>query len=309
MKITDLLNIEYPIIQGAMAQISTAPLVGAVSEAGGLGIIASGGMTKDQLKNEIQAVRKMTDKPFGVNLMLMMPGIKDLVEVIIEEKVPVVTTGAGSPKHVLPYLKEAGIKVIPVIPNASIAKKMEDLGCDAVVVEGQEAGGHIGSVSTMVLLPSVVRAVNIPVIAAGGIANGETMAAAYALGADGVQCGTIFLATHECPVPQVYKDMVVEAKETSTIVTGRKMKSPVRSLVTPMTSEYVEKEFAGASKEELLKMTEGSLYEAAVKGNVEKGSFMCGESAGLVNEIVSCETVIKTLMEDAKKVAKNLEIE
>lgn len=307
MKLTDLLNIEYPVLQGAMAQISTAPLVAAVSKAGGLGIIASGGMSADQLRNEINEVRKVTDKPFGVNLMLMMPGIKELVEVIIEEKVPVVTTGAGTPKHVLPFLKEAGIKVIPVVPNANIAVKMEELGCDAVIVEGCEAGGHIGTVTTMVLVPQVVRSVSIPVIAAGGIAKGASMAAAMVLGASGVQSGTVFLATEECPIPDTYKEMVVNAKETSTVVTGNTTKSPVRSLANEMTLEYLEKENAGASKEELEKLTEGSLYKAAVLGDVNRGSMMSGQVAGLVDKVDTCKNVIENMVNDARALIKELE--
>ncbi len=308
MKITELLGIEYPIIQGAMAQISTSELVGAVSEAGGLGILASGGMTKEILRDEIHKVRAMTKKPFGVNLMLMMPNIKELVEVIIEESVPVVTTGAGTPKHIMPYLKEAGIKVIPVIPNAKIAQKMEALGCEAVIAEGAEAGGHIGTVNTMVLIPSVVNTVNIPVIAAGGIANGNTMAAAFALGASGVQCGSAFLATEECPIPDAYKQKVIETIETETVVTGTNLGHPVRSIRNTLTETYLQMEKEGASKDELEKLTEGSLYKAAKLGDIDYGSMMCGQSAALVHEIRSSKTVIETMVKDAKNIIHNLSL-
>lgn len=308
MKLTELLSIEFPIIQGAMAQIAMAPLAAAVSKAGGLGIIASGGMTPDQLRDEIKQVRQLTDRPFGVNLMLMMEGVEALVQVIIEEKVPVVTTGAGTPKRFMPQFKEAGIKVIPVVPNAKIAMKMEAIGCDAVIAEGSEAGGHIGSVSTMVLVPQVVRSVSIPVIAAGGIANGSTMAAAFALGAIGVQCGTVFLATKECPIPDSYKQKVVEASETSTVITGASQNHPVRVLGNEMTQRYLEMEKAGASAEELEAITAGSLYRAAKLGDVVTGSMMCGQSGGLVDEIKTVETVINELYENAKEIAKTLTI-
>ena len=308
MKLTELLSIEFPIIQGAMAQIAMAPLAAAVSKAGGLGIIASGGMTPDQLRDEIKQVRQLTDRPFGVNLMLMMEGVEALVQVVIEEKVPVVTTGAGTPKRFMPQFKEAGIKVIPVIPNVKIAMKMEAIGCDAVIAEGSEAGGHIGSVSTMVLVPQVVRSVSIPVIAAGGVANGSTMAAAFALGAIGVQCGTVFLATKECPIPDSYKQKVVEASETSTVITGASQNHPVRVLGNEMTQQYLEMEKAGASAEELEAITAGSLYRAAKLGDVVTGSMMCGQSGGLVDEIKTVETVINELYENAKEIAKTLTI-
>lgn len=308
MKLTELLSIEFPIIQGAMAQIAMAPLAAAVSKAGGLGIIASGGMTPDQLRDEIKQVRQLTDRPFGVNLMLMMEGVEALVQVVIEEKVPVLTTGAGTPKRFMPQFKEAGIKVIPVIPNAKIAMKMEAIGCDAVIAEGSEAGGHIGSVSTMVLVPQVVRSVSIPVIAAGGVANGSTMAAAFALGAIGVQCGTVFLATKESPIPDSYKQKVIEASETSTVITGASQNHPVRVLGNEMTQRYLEMEKAGTSTEELEAITAGSLYRAAKLGDVVTGSMMCGQSGGLVDEIKTVETVINELYENAKEIAKTLTI-
>lgn len=308
MKITELLDIEYPIFQGAMAQISTADLVGAVSEAGGLGIIASGGMNVEQLRSEIRKVRAMTSKPFAVNLMLMMPGVDDLVDLIIEEDVKIVTTGAGTPKRFMPKLKAANIKVIPVIPNVNIAKKMEALGCDAVIAEGFEAGGHIGSVSTMVLVPSVAEAVSIPVIAAGGIAVGAEMAAAFALGAQGVQCGTVFLASKECPVSFAYKQQVLNANETSTVVTGTTLGHPVRAISNTLTSQYLMLEREGASQETLENETVGSLMKAVVDGDIENGTLMSGQSAGLVSEIKSVKEIIETLMHDAKRIVSNLVI-
>lgn len=296
MKITDLLGIEYPIFQGAMAQISMAPLVSAVSEAGGLGVLASGGMTPDELRDQIQEIKRSTSKPFAVNLMLMMPGVEDLVQVIIEEDVPVVTTGAGTPKRFMPALKEAGIKVFPVVPNVKIAKKMEELGCDGVIAEGMEAGGHIGSVTTMVLTPSVVNAINIPVITAGGISSPQAYRAALALGASGVQCGSIFLATHECPIPQSYKEKVLEADEVSTTLTGVQAGHPVRVLQNKLTDEYLKLEKENASSEELENLTQNSLYKAAKLGDMEWGSIMAGQSSGLVTKIQSVPEVLNYII-------------
>ena len=259
MSITKLLQIKYPIFQGAMAQISHYQLAAAVSEAGGLGIIASGGMTGEQLREEIRELRKLTDKPFGVNIMLMMKNIKDIVTVIIEEKVPVVTTGAGTPKHIMPYLKEAGVKVIPVVASVKHAQKMQELGVDAVVAEGSEAGGHIGETNTMALIPQIVDAVDIPVIAAGGIADGRGLAAAFTLGAQGVQMGTVFLASDECPIAKAYKEAVLAATDTATAVTGRIAGAPVRCIRNEMTDHYIELEQKGTNREELEEITIGSL--------------------------------------------------
>ena len=235
MTITKLLGIKYPVFQGAMAQIARYQLASAVSNAGGLGIIASGGMSPEQLREEIVNCKKYTDKPFAVNLMLMMHNINEIIDVVIEEGVGIVTTGAGTPRKYMPKLKEAGIKVIPVIPSVKAAKKMEELGCDAVVVEGMEAGGHVGESTTMALLPQVTSAVNIPVIAAGGIADGRGVAAAYCLGASGVQMGTVFLATEECPVSENYKNAIIEAVDTSTTLTGTKFGAPVRGIKNELT--------------------------------------------------------------------------
>lgn len=230
-RVTELLGIQYPVFQGAMAQISRHQLVSAVSNAGGLGILASGGMTADEVREEIRKTKALTDKPFAVNLMLMMDNVAEIVEVLIEEGVKVVTTGAGTPKPYMPRLKEAGIKVVPVIPSVKLALKMQELGCDAVVAEGMEAGGHIGETASMPLTRQVAAALDIPVICAGGVADGHGVVAAFALGAEGVQMGTVFLAAEECPIPDSYKQAVLDAVDTSTVVTGRKFKAPVRCIV------------------------------------------------------------------------------
>ena len=309
MTITKLLGIKYPVFQGAMAQIARYQLASAVSNAGGLGIIASGGMSPEQLREEIVNCKKHTDKPFAVNLMLMMHNIDEIIDVVIEEGVGIVTTGAGTPRKYMPKLKEAGIKVIPVIPSVKAAKKMEDLGCDAVVVEGMEAGGHVGESTTMALLPQVTRAVNIPVIAAGGIADGRGVAAAYCLGASGVQMGTVFLATEECPVSENYKNAIIEAVDTSTTLTGTKFGAPVRGIKNELTKRYHELEEKSSTLMELEELTLGSLRKAAYEGDVENGSIMSGQIAGLVNEIRPVKDVIEGILEEAKEVLAKTKIE
>ena len=309
MAITKLLGIKYPVFQGAMAQIARYQLASAVSNAGGLGIIASGGMSPEQLREEIVNCKKHTDKPFAVNLMLMMHNIDEIIEVVIEEGVGIVTTGAGTPRKYMPKLKEAGIKVIPVIPSVKAAKKMEELGCDAVVVEGMEAGGHVGESTTMALLPQVTSAVNIPVIAAGGIADGRGVAAAYCLGASGVQMGTVFLATEECPVSENYKNAIIEAVDTSTTLTGTKFGAPVRGIKNELTKRYHELEEKSSTLMELEELTLGSLRKAAYEGDVENGSIMSGQIAGLVNEIRPVKDVIEGIFEEAQKVLEETKIE
>ena len=309
MTITKLLGIKYPVFQGAMAQIARYQLVSAVSNAGGLGIIASGGMSPEQLREEIVNCKKHTDKPFAVNLMLMMHNIDEIIDVVIEEGVGIVTTGAGTPRKYMPKLKEAGIKVIPVIPSVKAAKKMEELGCDAVVVEGMEAGGHVGESTTMALLPQVTSAVNIPVIAAGGIADGRGVAAAYCLGASGVQMGTVFLATEECPVSENYKNAIIEAVDTSTTLTGTKFGAPVRGIKNELTRRYHELEEKSSTLMELEELTLGSLRKAAYEGDVENGSIMSGQIAGLVNEIRPVKDVIEGIFEEAQKVLEETKIE
>ena len=308
MTITNLLGIKYPIFQGAMAQIARHELVSAVSNAGALGILASGGVSPEELRKEIQQCKELTDKPFAVNLMLMMPNIDEIIDVVIEEGVKIVTTGAGTPRKFMPRLKEAGIKVIPVIPSVKAAVKMEELGCDAVVVEGMEAGGHVGTSTTMALLPQVTSAVNIPVVAAGGIADGRGMAAAYCLGASGVQMGTVFLASEECPVTDAYKNMILEAVDTSTTLTGEKFGVPVRSIKNELTKRYHELEEQSSTLMELEELTLGSLRRAVYDGDVENGSVMAGQIAGLVNEIRPVKNIIEDVIKEAREVLKKIEI-
>ncbi|MGT2666496.1 nitronate monooxygenase [Streptococcus rifensis] len=309
MSITQLLNIKYPIFQGAMAQIAHYQLAAAVSEAGGLGIIASGGMTGEQLREEIRELKQLTDKPFGVNIMLMMKNIEEIVTVIIEEKVPVVTTGAGTPKFIMPYLKEAGIKVIPVVASVKHAQKMQELGADAVVAEGCEAGGHIGESTTMSMIPQIVDAVDIPVVAAGGMGDGRGIAAAFALGAQGVQLGTIFLASDECPISDAYKQAILDANDTATAVTGRIAGAPVRCIRNEMTEKYIELERNGADREELEEITLGSLSKAVYEGDAVNGSMMSGQIAGLIKEVKPCARIIEDLFDEAKKVLSQTTID
>lgn len=306
MSITKLLGIKYPIFQGGMAQIAMAPLAGAVSNAGGLGIIGSGGLTADRLREEIRKTKEITDKPFAVNLMLMMHNIPELIEVVIEEEVKIVTTGAGTPAPYMPIFKEHGIKVIPVVPSVKIAKKMEALGVDAIVAEGTEAGGHVGETTTMALLPQVVSAVSIPVVGAGGIADGRGIAAAFALGAQGVQVGTRFLATVECPTHENFKLAVVNADDTSTTVTGRSLGGPVRSIKNSMIAEFQELERQNASRDELEKISLGSLRKAVFEGDTDRGSVMAGQICGLVKEITTVEEMITSMFAEAQEVLNNL---
>ena len=308
MTITKLLGIKYPVFQGAMAQIARHELVSAVSNAGALGILASGGVSPEELRKEIQQCKNLTDKPFGVNLMLMMHNIDEIIDVVIEEGVKIVTTGAGTPRKYMPRLKEAGIKVIPVIPSVKAAIKMEELGCDAVVVEGMEAGGHVGTSTTMALLPQVSAAVNIPVIAAGGIADGRGMAAAYCLGASGVQMGTVFLASEECPISIEYKNMILEAVDTSTMLTGEKFGAPVRGIKNELTKRYHELEEKSSTLMELEELTLGSLRRAVYDGDVENGSVMAGQIAGLVSELRPVKNIIEETVDEAREVLRKTEI-
>ena len=309
MAITQLLGIKYPVFQGSMAQIARYELASAVSNAGGLGILASGGMSPEELREQIKKCKEQTTKPFAVNLMLMMPNINEIIDVVIEEGVKIVTTGAGTPRKFMPRLTEAGVKVIPVIPSVKAAKKMEELGCAAVVVEGMEAGGHVGTSTTMALLPQVTKAVNIPVIAAGGIADGRGVAAAFCLGASGVQMGTVFLATHECPISIEYKNLIVEADDTSTTLTGMKFGAPVRGIKNELTKRYHELEAQSSTLMELEELTLGSLRKAVYDGDVENGSVMSGQIAGLIDEIRSVEQVIVDVLEEAKTTLANVKID
>lgn len=301
MEITQLLNIQYPIFQGAMAQISKHPLVAAVSNAGGLGILASGGMTAAELKQEIQSCKALTSKPFAVNLMLIMPNVAELIAVLIEENVKIVVTGAGTPKQHMPVLKQAGITVISVVPSVAIALKMEALGVDAIVCEGSESGGHIGDTTTMALVPQVVQAVSIPVIAAGGIADGRGMAAAFALGAKGVQCGTVFMVATECPIPDNVKHFILQANDTATVVTGRKTGIPVRSIKNKMIETYQQWENQNVSRDELETLTIGSAKKAA-QGDIENGTVMAGQICGLLTDIKPAAQIITDMISQAKDV-------
>lgn len=307
-KITELLGIDYPILQGGMQHISRSPLVIAVSNAGGLGVLTAGALDAEGLREEIRTVRKHTDKPFGVNFNLMQENVEELIKVAIEEKVEVVTTGAGSPKKYFPHLKEAGIKVIPVIASVRHAVKMEELGVDAVIAEGQAAGGHIGSLSTFPLVRQVSEAVDLPIIAAGGIADGKGLVAALALGAQAIQMGTAFLATEECPIPDSFKTAVIQATDTSTIVTGRKGGHPVRAIENDMLTKYLRLEMANEPEEELEKLTVGSLYRAVVEGDIHSGTMMAGQISGLINKIRPAKEVIDSVMQEAEEALQSLSL-
>ncbi len=300
-EITRLLGIEYPILQGGMAWVANASLAAAVSNAGGCGLIAGGAAPAEIVRAEIVRARELTDKPFGVNVMLMNPSTPEIIQVCIEEKVAVVTTGAGNPGQYIEGLKAAGIKVIPVVPSVALAKRMERAGADAVVCEGMEAGGHIGSLTTMALVPQIADAVKIPVIAAGGIADGRGMAAAILLGAQGVQVGTRFLTAHECEISRAYKELVLEAKDTSTVVTGQFTGHPVRTLKNKQAREMLKAEASGISPEEFEKMGAGSLRKAVQDGDLENGSFMAGQIAGMVNREESCAEIIRDLNDGAAR--------
>lgn len=304
-EITELLNIEYPIIQGGMAWVADYHLAAAVSNAGGLGLIGSGGAPASWVKDQIREVKKLTDKPFGVNIMLMNPEADEIAKVIVEEKVPVVTTGAGNPAKYIKEWKEAGVKVIPVVASCALAKMMERCGADAVVAEGTEAGGHIGEITTMSLVPQVVDAVNVPVIAAGGIADGRGFAAALMLGAKAVQMGTHFVATKECNVHENYKEKIIKAKDIDSKVTGRSTGHPVRVLRNQMSNEYIKKEQEGATLEELELLTLGGLRKAVVEGNVKEGSLMAGQIAGLVKKQYTCKELIEKVVTEGQQVIEN----
>lgn len=304
--ITELLNIEAPVIQGGMAWVAENCLAAAVSEAGGLGIIGAASAPADWVREQIRLVKEKTDKPFGVNIMLMSPYAEDVARVVAEEKVPVVTTGAGSPEKYMKMWKEAGIKVIPVVASVALAKRMERCGADALVAEGTEAGGHIGENTTMVLVPQIADAVSIPVIAAGGIADGRGMAAAFMLGAQGVQIGTRFVASQEAQVHENYKNYIVKAKDIDSRVTGRSTGHPVRALRNQMTKTYLEKEQAGVPFEELELLTLGSLRKAVVEGDVVNGSVMAGQSAAMIRDILPCKEIIEKLIAQAETVMKGM---
>ena len=304
--ICSMLNIEYPIIQGAMAWISDPSLVSAVSEAGGLGVLATGHLNPEGCVKAIREIKAKTNKPFAVNIMLLSPFADELVKVVCEEKVPVVTTGAGSPGKYIQMFKESGTKVLPVAPSVAIAKRMEKDGADAVIAEGCESGGHIGKITTMALVPQVVDALNIPVIAAGGIADGRGMAAARMLGASGFQIGTRFLVANECTVHPNYKERIIKAKDIDTTTTGASTGHPVRVIKNKLARKFEELEKNNAPSEELDALGRGSLRKAVVEGDIENGSVMSGQIAGLVNKEQSAEEIIKELYSQYKEIMNSI---
>ncbi|MBR4554552.1 MAG: enoyl-[Ruminococcus sp.] len=303
-KLCGMLGIEYPVFQGGMAWIADGELAAAVSNGGGLGIIAAGNAPADYVREQIRKAKELTDKPFGVNIMLLSPFADEVAKVAAEEKVAVVTTGAGNPSKYMEMWKEAGIKVIPVVASTALARLMERLGASAVIAEGGESGGHIGELATIVLVPQIADVVSIPVIAAGGIADGRGVAAAFMLGACGVQVGTRFLAAEECNIHPVYKEKIVKAKDLCTMVTGRRLGHPVRALRTNFQREYLKAEYTQISDEELEAMGAGSLRKAVVDGNNDEGCFLAGQSAAMVKKIQPAAEIVRELCEEAEPLLK-----
>lgn len=300
-RITDILNIEYPIIQGGMAWVAEHHLAAAVSNAGGLGLIGAASAPAEIVREEIRKCKELTDKPFGVNIMLLNPNAEEVAKIVVEEGVKAVTTGAGTPGKFMEMWKEAGVKVIPVVASVAMAKMMERAGADAVVAEGMESGGHIGSTTTMALVPQVADAVSIPVIAAGGIADGRGFAASIMLGAEGVQIGTRFVVADESIVHDNYKEKIVKAKDIDSTITGMSTGHPVRCLRNKMSKEYLRLEKEGADFIELEKLTLGSLRKAVIEGDVINGTLMAGQIAGLVKKTESCDEIIQDIMTAARK--------
>ena len=305
-KLNEILGTEFPIIQGGMANIATGAFAAAVSNAGAMGLVGSGGMDAEALRAEIRAARAATDRPFGVNLMLMDPHIDQLAQVVVEEGVSLVTTGAGNPGKYIPAWKQAGIKVFPVVAAPILAQRLERYGVDGFIAEGTESGGHVGEMTTMALVPQVVDAVHVPVVAAGGIADGRQLAAAFALGACGVQVGTCLLASRECPIHANYKNAVVKAKANDTVVTGRTTGAPVRVLKNKMSQSYLRLEKNSPPLEELEKLTLGSLRRAVFDGDLDTGSFMAGQVAGMVRDIRPLRQIFEELMAGYERARKEL---
>lgn len=303
-RVTELLGIEKPIIQGGMAWVAESHLAAAVSNAGGFGLIGAANAPADVVRNYIHEARELTDKPFGVNIMLMSPFAEDIAQLVTEEKVAAVTTGAGNPEKYMAQWKAAGINVIPVIASVALAKRMERVGADAVVAEGTESGGHIGQATTMTLVPQVVDAVQIPVIAAGGIGDGRGMAAAFMLGAEAVQMGTRFCVADECVIHDKYKDRILKAKDIDSEVTGRSHGHPVRGLRNKMTREYLKLEAEGASFEQLENLTLGGLRKAVVEGDTDNGSVLAGQIAGMITKRQSCQEIVDEVMDQAERLLK-----
>ena len=305
-KLNEILGTEFPFIQGGMANIATGAFAAAVSNAGAMGLVGSGGMDAEALRREIRTAKDNTDKPFGVNLMLMNPHIDDLAKVVVEEGVRFVTTGAGNPGKYVPAWKDAGIKVFPVVAAPILAKRLERYGVDGFIAEGTASGGHVGEMTTMALVPQVVDAVSVPVVAAGGIADGRQLTAAFALGACGVQVGTCLLASEECPIHENYKQAVLKAGANDTVVTGRTTGAPVRVLKNKMSQEYLRLEKNSPPLEELEKLTLGSLRRAVFDGDLDTGSFMAGQVAGMVHEIKPLRQIFEELMAGYEAVRKEL---
>lgn len=301
MLLTEIINIQYPIISGGMANIATGAFAAAVSNAGGLGVIGTGAWDEVRVREEIRICKSLTDKPFGVNIMLMNTKAKEIVEVICEEKVQVVTTGAGNPGIYVNMLKESGCKVFPVVPTISLARRLERYDVDAFIFEGTEAGGHVGETTTMALIPQAVNKLKTPIIAAGGIATGKQLNAAFALGAIGVQIGTCLLVSKECPIHDNYKQAVLDAKDNDTVVTGRTIGVPVRNIRNKMTRTFLEMEKAGSTAEEMEHLTLGGLRKSVFDGDVENGSIMAGQVAGLCEEILSVKDILEGIITESKK--------
>lgn len=305
-EICKMLDIEFPIIQGGMAWVATAELAAAVSNAGGLGIIAAGSAPEDVVRNEIKKAKSLTDKNFGVNIYFMSPHVDKVIDVVVEEEVPVVTTGAGNPGKYMSKLKQAGIKVIPVVSSVALARRLERVGADALIAEGMECGGHIGELTTMALVPQVVDAVKIPVIAAGGIADARGFLAALALGAKGVQMGTRFVCARECTAHEKFKEAIITAKDRSTIVTGKTTGHPVRVIKNKLSLKFEELEQKQASVFELEALGQGKLRLAVVDGDVENGSVMAGQVSGMIKEVISAENIIQDIIKGASKLLNSL---
>ena len=309
MKLNELLGTEFPLIQGGMANIATGEFAAAVSNAGALGLIGAGGMNADSLRENIRRCKELTDKPFGVNIMLMNPAAADMAKVVVEEGVKVVTTGAGVPSQFVPAWKEAGIKVFPVVAATALVRRLAPLGVDGFIAEGTESGGHVGELTTMALVPQVREMTDLPVIAAGGIASGRQLAAAFALGACGAQIGTCLLVSEECPIHDNYKQALLKAKDSDTVVTGRSVGAPVRILKNQMSREYLAKERAGADKMELEHYTLGSLRRAVFDGDTKTGSLMAGQVAGMLHEIRPLRAILEELYTDYQATVKAMAAE
>lgn len=301
MLINEILGIKYPILQGAMANIATPEFAACVSNSGGLGIIATGAMDEGQTRAAIRTCKTLTDKPFGVNVMLMNPHTEEIMKVIVEERVAVVTTGAGNPGPYIESLKGSGCKVFPVVASVALARRLEKAGVDGIIAEGGESGGHVGETTTMSLVPQVVNAVNIPVIAAGGIASGKQLNAALSLGAIGVQVGTCLLVSDECPIHENYKKAVIKAKDMDSVVTGRSAGTPVRILKNQMSIQYLKLEQAGADKEEMEKLTLGGLRKAVLEGDMRHGSVMIGQVAGMCKEVKPLSVILEQLIQESQE--------